>query len=364
MLTSTQDLAYYGLGFNSTVILHAIGFAEGHSLYEKLFNQAVGMIILACAGSIPGYWAAVFTVDTMGRKPLQIIGFLLLMVLFCVMGFKYHDLSETALLVLYVVGQFIFNAGPNTTTFIVAGECFPTRYRSTAHGISAAMGKLGAVVAQAISIPLLQKGKLEGCEGRECSSNLDRLLKLFALFMLFGALFSLLIPEPKGLTLEELSGETRTSYNAGCNGSINLDTPRRTWNPFYGGQPAGFFYPRSHIPTYPSRQKSRTGILTSRGSMDSIRQRRSPLWRQRRRERISSDGAIDPVLDSQSSRLESTSRISEQTMSAYGAAGPPTQQRSLPQWGAGWGRIDRGKKAPELDEVQLQDVGALLQGNR
>jgi len=30
----------------------------------------------------------------------------------------------------------------------VPGEAFPTRYRSTAHGICAASGKLGAVVAQ------------------------------------------------------------------------------------------------------------------------------------------------------------------------------------------------------------------------
>jgi len=30
----------------------------------------------------------------------------------------------------------------------VPGEAFPTRYRSTAHGISAASGKLGAIIAQ------------------------------------------------------------------------------------------------------------------------------------------------------------------------------------------------------------------------
>jgi len=29
----------------------------------------------------------------------------------------------------------------------VPGEVFPTRYRSTCHGISAASGKLGAIVA-------------------------------------------------------------------------------------------------------------------------------------------------------------------------------------------------------------------------
>jgi PHS family inorganic phosphate transporter-like MFS transporter len=115
------------------------------------------MIILACAGSLPGYWTAVLTIDTFGRKPLQIVGFFLLTILFCVLGFKLHDMSEGTLLALYIIGQFLFNAGPNTTTFIVPGECFPTRYRSTGHGISAAMGKIGAIIAQGISIPLLQK---------------------------------------------------------------------------------------------------------------------------------------------------------------------------------------------------------------
>jgi PHS family inorganic phosphate transporter-like MFS transporter len=49
---------------------------------------------------------------------------------------------------LYCLANFFQNFGPNTTTFIVPGEAFPTRYRSTAHGISAASGKLGAIVAQ------------------------------------------------------------------------------------------------------------------------------------------------------------------------------------------------------------------------
>jgi MFS transporter, PHS family, inorganic phosphate transporter len=46
------------------------------------------------------------------------------------------------------MANFFQNFGPNTTTFVVPGEAFPTRYRSTAHGISAASGKLGAIVAQ------------------------------------------------------------------------------------------------------------------------------------------------------------------------------------------------------------------------
>ena len=51
---------------------------------------------------------------------------------------------------LYCLANFFQNFGPNVTTFIIPGEVFPTRYRATGHGISAACGKLGAIVAQVI----------------------------------------------------------------------------------------------------------------------------------------------------------------------------------------------------------------------
>jgi hypothetical protein len=35
--------------------------------------------------------------------------------------------------------------GPNSTTFLLAAEAYPTAIRSTAHGFSAAWGKLGAL---------------------------------------------------------------------------------------------------------------------------------------------------------------------------------------------------------------------------
>ncbi len=136
-------------------MLQLVGFSNGPTLYDALYNNAVGLVILACAGSLPGYWAAIFTVDTVGRKPLQLFGFLALTVIFCILGFYYDHLSEAAMLTLYVLAQLFFNWGPNTTTFIVPGECFPTRYRSSGHGLSAALGKIGAIIAQIISIPLL-----------------------------------------------------------------------------------------------------------------------------------------------------------------------------------------------------------------
>jgi len=52
-------------------------------VYIKLYNIAVGNIILVCAGAIPGYWVTVATVDTIGRKPIQLVGFAILTVIFC-----------------------------------------------------------------------------------------------------------------------------------------------------------------------------------------------------------------------------------------------------------------------------------------
>lgn len=58
--------------------------------------------------------------------------------------------GQRAYVFLYILANFFQNFGPNTTTFILPGEAFPTRYRSTAHGISAACGKSGAIISQII----------------------------------------------------------------------------------------------------------------------------------------------------------------------------------------------------------------------
>jgi hypothetical protein len=48
------------------------------------------------------------------------------------------------------MAHFMFNLGPNTLTFILAAEIFPTEVRGTSYGVAAASGKLGALIARAI----------------------------------------------------------------------------------------------------------------------------------------------------------------------------------------------------------------------
>ncbi|EGG08090.1 uncharacterized protein MELLADRAFT_42986 [Melampsora larici-populina 98AG31] len=207
------DIAFYGLGLNSSIVLTAIGFGSvstgsaNEKIYSTLINISVGNIILSLAGLIPGYWATFAFIDKWGRKPIQIMGFSALTVLFIVMGVAYHSLIANALpvfIVLYCFANFFQNFGPNTTTFVIPGECFPTRYRSTSHGISAASGKLGAIVAQ------VGFARLKDIGGKD--QFIDHIFEIFAAFMFTGLLTSFLVPETKGKTLEELSGEDQGQF--------------------------------------------------------------------------------------------------------------------------------------------------------
>ena len=162
------------MGLNSSLILQVIGYAgdgNGVTVYDRLYSLGVGNLILSVGGLIPGHLLAIWTMDIVGRKTLQILGFTLLAILFCIIGFGFNSISTPGLIVLFCLCNFISNLGPNTTTFIVPGEVFPTRYRSTAYGISAASGKIGSIASQAIFGPLKDKGAT------------NHVMQIYALFM-------------------------------------------------------------------------------------------------------------------------------------------------------------------------------------
>lgn len=181
-------------------------------------------------------------IDTWGRKPIQLMGFIILTILFLVMGtttsylvcsvshshiagFCYDVLlaSESGrhvFVFLYCLANFFQNFGPNTTTFIIPGEAFPTRYRSTAHGISAAFGKLGAVVAQ------LAWGGTGG--------SVKLIMQIFAFIMLTGVLSTLLLPETKQRSLEDISNEEQRGYITGMCHSLTSQTQMALYIPFSG----------------------------------------------------------------------------------------------------------------------------------
>ena len=82
---------------------------------------------------------------------MQTVGFLMDFILFVIPGFNYNYFTSPAHVkgfqAMYFLSSFFNQFGPNAVTFLVAAEVYPTPIRATAHGFSAAVGKMGALTA-------------------------------------------------------------------------------------------------------------------------------------------------------------------------------------------------------------------------
>ncbi|KAL6720308.1 hypothetical protein ACLMJK_002229 [Lecanora helva] len=141
------DVAFYGLNLNQSVVLMEIGYAKGHNEYDTLKRNAIGNLIIAVAGYVPGYFITIYFIEKLGRRWIQIQGFLVVALMFAIIAGGYDSIGAGGKFTCLAFAQFFFNFGPNATTFIIPAECFPTRVRAFAHGLSAATGKLGAILS-------------------------------------------------------------------------------------------------------------------------------------------------------------------------------------------------------------------------
>lgn len=157
--------------------------------------------LINVAVSLVGYYAASLLIDSKlyGRKWMMIVGFMLDFILFVVPAFhyKYYTSKEHIheFQTMYFLSSFFNQFGPNSVTFLVAAEVFPTPIRATAHGFSAAMGKLGALLAAVLY------------------NYIDTQTKFYVVpwFGLGGAILTwLFLPDTTGLDLKEQ--ERRWTY--------------------------------------------------------------------------------------------------------------------------------------------------------
>lgn len=106
--------------------------------------------------SLAGYYLASVLIDhkLYGRKTMQQVGFLMCFVMFAVPAFNYDYFTSPAGIrafqAMYFLSSFFNQFGPNSVTFLVAGEVFPTPIRASAHGFSACVGKAGALLASVL----------------------------------------------------------------------------------------------------------------------------------------------------------------------------------------------------------------------
>jgi MFS transporter, PHS family, inorganic phosphate transporter len=186
------DLAYYGNTISNQAFVSAVS-VNGSQIHDLL----VSLLVFTFA-AFPGYLLSVYGMDKWGRKTIQLLGFTMMAASFIAIAFIGDAKSIIVPFVaLYCINYFFTEFGPNTTTFVLPAEIFPMTVRTTSHGISATVGKLGAAVGT-FSFPLLQaKFGLPGpmwVAGASCIAGL--------------AVTWALVPEPNGLDLEEASRDT------------------------------------------------------------------------------------------------------------------------------------------------------------
>ncbi len=194
------DIAFYSTSIFNPLILKQIGFASAASYpaLQQVRLLAAGNVLIALLASVPGYWAAVALIDRVGRRPLQYIGFGVMAAAFLFLSLGWNELTGVlpAFLAVYGLTFFFANFGPNTTTFVYPSEVFPTSFRTTGHGIAAASGKIGAVIAVFVFA------------GLTATYGLPWFFGLLAAVSLVGCLLTLaLLPETSQRSLEDVSGE-------------------------------------------------------------------------------------------------------------------------------------------------------------
>lgn len=139
-----QDLSTYGVGIFLPQLL-VEGGVQRHSL---------GWATAADGLFVAGIGLAIVLVDRLGRIGLQVAGFAGCAAGLALAAWGCSGALQAPSLVIAGVGLFLFmtNAGPNATTYLLAGEVFPIAQRGQGAGLAAAAGKAGAVLA-ALTLP-------------------------------------------------------------------------------------------------------------------------------------------------------------------------------------------------------------------
>jgi len=184
-----MDVALYGNGISNVMILSKIvPYAKNSPdflLSTTLISAAIFLVF-----AVPGYFLAAKYVDKIGRRNLQILGFLFIAIAYAAIGtVNYVTNHFTLFFVIYGLSYFFINFGPNTTTFLIPSEIYPTTIRAKAHGISAAVGKVGAFVG-AFFLPFVLH-----------YYGMHIVMSMMAVVSLLGLAITLLLPEMSRIDL-------------------------------------------------------------------------------------------------------------------------------------------------------------------
>ncbi|KAL2463598.1 putative inorganic phosphate transporter 1-7 [Forsythia ovata] len=186
------DIAFYSQNLFQKDIFSAIGWIpapQTMNALEEVYRIARAQTLIALCSTVPGYWFTVFFIDKIGRFTIQLMGFFFMTVFMFALAIPYTHWTH--------------REKPNWIP-----EIFPARLRSTCHGISAAAGKAGAIVGAFGFLYAAQPTDPNKTDaGYPPGIGVKNTLIVLGCVNFLGMLFTLLVPESNGKSLEEMSKE-------------------------------------------------------------------------------------------------------------------------------------------------------------
>ena len=181
------DYAYYGNTLSLPAILKEV---SPHASLETKLLWTLGLFVIF---AVPGYLLAVMTMDPIGHRRLQFVGFAVMAAAFLTLAaFAHLTTMVVPFLLIFGLSYFFVQFGPNMTTFVLPSEVFPVSQRTTGHGVAAGVGKLGAFVGVFL-VPQLQK-----------HYGLRGMLLIAGIAAILGFALTTVLPEPARRSLDSM----------------------------------------------------------------------------------------------------------------------------------------------------------------
>lgn len=150
-----DDFVYYGTTFNQPQILLEV-FGRDDSL-----NALALQNIATAAFGLPGVVLGIAMLRCLGTKSLQSWGFVAILVASLALAASSYFAKASPALSFSLMCVLItaLNWGANVSTYVLPTEAFPAEVRASMFGVSAAIGKLGALAGGFAFGPIFSAGR-------------------------------------------------------------------------------------------------------------------------------------------------------------------------------------------------------------
>jgi MFS family permease len=200
------DWAFYGNSISWPLVMKSI---MPHATFiQGLAASTIVFVVFAA----PFYWLAAFSMDKLGRKFIQMFGFIgmaLCYLIISLTSFGGYELIPAMFILVFGLSYIFVEFGPNVTTFVYPAEVFPTQIRGMGDGISAGTGKFGAFLGTLLFPFLMAAIKVQGT-----------FMVLVIISFIGAILTAFALPETKEVSLSKVSEEDK--YEEGNIGKTSI----------------------------------------------------------------------------------------------------------------------------------------------